>query len=672
MFLLPIFAIILLFIVMYYTEQNWIKSMALTWLAYTVISWLSIELLGWFYLWNKVTVSVVWLIVIVVCGYRIYQKRLWQFLTADSICNSYAIQCVKQHKFIAGTTLCFAGMIFVLSLLRSPNNVDSMIYHLPRIMHWIQEQSARPYAAGNDLQIRYPVISEYLIAQIAVLGAHDRLFNMYQTIGYFLSGVMIYGIGRKLQVSRKISYLSVWIYWMIPMAMAQSFTTQTDDIAGTFLLVYLYFLLDFIQADKLQTDRKGLLDGVRLAACVMLGYLCKPTIAFAMVVFFLWMCIVRILRKDSLIVLLKYVVVGALTAFLIYVPSLAKSYDTYVVQPRKTAEATELTVLAEQGTPDAETMQAADTGMAQAANTLAPDSFNVTKALSDPVELVMTCVRNVGRNSFSAYFPQWNDLWIWFVNKLGNKWSYEVKHFKVQEGMNFWSCDTASAPAVMVLSILMAICFLTRFSRTNLRQSVFVFCAIVSFFVQCSLMGYTPFRSRYLVGVMALLAISIGIVLDNLRIRERSRLNLGIWLLTLCTLGGINTFYYDITLTIDGFMGGGIHKYYMGNPLPEEGNQAVIDVINGNGFTNIGVNGKYSYEYVLWKKISGLQRLENVNLTNAYKVYEDMSYLPECIIWETGTEEEQTETLECHGVVYEQVWSYPGYGQFFGLYTPQE
>lgn len=661
MFILPICATVLLFIIIFHKEKNCIKSMALTWLGYTVISWGSIELLGWFYVWNKVTVSLVWLSVIIVCGYSIYHNKIWKSVSLDAICDSYVIRQIKEHRFIAGITFGFACTVFVLALLRSPNNVDSMVYHLSRIMHWIQQHSTRPYAAGSKLQIQYPALSEYLIAQIAVLGAHDRLFNLYQTMGYFLSGALIYGIGRKMKISRKISYLSVWIYWMIPMAMAQAFSTQTDDIAGSFLLIYIYFLLDFIQTDKLRADRKGLLEGVRLAAYIMFGYLCKPTIGFAMVVFFLWMCIIRIIRKDSIIVLMKYIVAGALTAFLIFVPSLAKSYDTYVVQPAKT-------IVSEAGSSSNTT----NTGMAQASTTLAPQSFNVTRALKNPVELVMVCVQNVGRNSFSAYFPQWNDLWLRLVDKLENRWAYNAKYFKVQEGMRFWGCDTASAPAIMFISIFMGICFITRFSRTNRLQSAFVLCAIISFFVQCALMGYTPFRSRYLVGVMALLAISIGIVIDNLRVQARSRLNLGIWLLALCTMGGINTLYNEADLTFDGFTGESIHKYFMGNPLPEEGNQAVIDVINANNFTNIGVKGEYGYEYILWAKISNLRRLENVNLTNAYRVYEDMSYIPECIIWETGTEEEQTETLECHGIIYEQVWSYPGYGQFFGLYTPQK
>jgi hypothetical protein len=171
---------------------------------------------------------------------------------------------------------------------------------------------------------------------------------------------------------------------------------------------------------------------------------------------------------------------------------------------------------------------------------------------------------------------------------------------------------------------------------------------------------------------MALLAVSIGIVLDNLRISEKSRLNLGIWLLALCSLGGFRTFCDNAELTLDSFTGDSTHKYFMGESKTEADNQAVIDVINANNFTNIGVYEYYN-EYILWAKVSNLQRLECVNLTNAYSVYEDMSYVPECIVWETDEEENLVEELECHGVTYELVWVYPGVDwAYYGLYTPKE
>lgn len=665
MFTLPIIATGLILFLMHCKTHNWVRSFANTWLLYTAISWLSIELLGWFYVWNTVTVSGVWIAVIAVCFYNMWKRKLWISISeGNEIIKSFWHR-VKQHSFLAGTVILFTFTVFFLALLRSPNNVDSLIYHLSRIMHWIQQQSARPYAAGRDLQIRYPALSEYLIAQFAVLGAHDRLFNLFQTVAYLSSGMMIFGIAQRFKVTPKIALLSTWIYWLIPMAMAQAFTTQTDDIAGLFLLIYIYFLYDFISKDRLQAKRDELLKGIRLAACIMFGYLCKPTICFAMVVFFVWMCIVRLIRKDSFVTLLKYIVIGMLTMAVLYTPSIAKCYVTYVTMPAMYAEEEEQ-VVSENMTE----ISKADTQMKKAANTLAPDSFAVTSALTNPVQFVMVCLQNVGRNSFSIYFPQWNDLWLRLMQKLSNRWDISIKAFKVQEGMNFWGCDTASAPAIMMISLFIGLCFVFRFSKTNNHQSMFVICSIVSFFLQCALMSYTPFRSRYLVGVMALLAISIGIVLNSLRIQKQSRLNIGIVMLTFCLLGGVNTFYMNVKQTFEGFQGNSVHKYFMGNPLPEEGNQAVVNVINANNITTIGINGAYELEYVLWKKITNLERLECVNLTNEYRVYEDMTYQPECIIWEAYSEEELTDVLECHGQTYKKTWSYPGYGAFYGLYQP--
>ena len=673
MFLLPVIATILLFIISYSKEHSLYKGISFTWLLYTMVSWLSIEVLGWFYLWNSVTVSLVWLFVIVVCIYIIYKRNLGNVIWRNilSFRDSRAIRFAKEHRFIVGSAIIFACMVFVIALMKSPNNVDSMIYHLPRIMHWIQEQSARPYAAGTDLQIRYPALSEYLIAQIAVLGAHDRLYNIYQTMAYFLSGVMIYGIGRRMRVSSKMAYLSVWFYWTIPMAMLQAFTTQTDNIACLFLLIYIYYLLDFIEAEHLPGGWRGGCASVRLAASVMFGYLCKPTICFAMVVFFFWMCIVRIIKRDPVVMLLKYIGVGTATALILYAPTLMKSYDIYVVQQRDSGMKEEDNMPVLGGEKDA---RRANTGVyiAKAANTLAPDSFNVTKALKNPVNLVMICIQNVGRNSFSAYFPQWNNLWLELVNKLGNKLNYDTQKFKVQEGTQFWVCDTASAPALMLISLFIGVCFVTGVSRLDKQKKIFVICAVLSFFIQCALMGYTSFRTRYLVGAMALLAISAGIVLDGMEVKESSKQNIGIWMLSFCMLGAVNSYYFEAYWTLDSFRGESTHKYFLNNYWPEESNQEVIDVINANNYVDVGVYGGYTYEYILWKKISGLQRLENVNLQNEYHVYEDMTYHPECILWEIGSDEEPESELECHGIKYVLTWSTSGYGQTFSLYQPED
>lgn len=660
MFLFPMIAGVLLFAVFYAHEKDLIRTLAHTWLVYTAIAWASIEILGWFYLWNYITVSLVWVLVCIVCVVILWNKRTLLREKCDRDLQD-VVRCMKQHKGITAATILFCGIIFITAILRSTNNVDSMYYHLSRIMHWIQNHSAR-YYGGTEAQIKYPSLSEYLVGQIMILGGHDRLANIFQTTAYFCSGCMIYGIGRKLKLSGKTAFASTWIYWLMPMALAQAYNTQTDDIAGMFLLVCIYFLLDFIQAERLQADRSGIVSGIRLAACVGFGYLCKPTICFAILVFFVWMGIVRIIRKDSPVVLIKYVGVGLLTVVIMGIPLMLKNYDLYTVQKQARAAVSSETNV--QISTDA-----------IVSKTVAPDSYNATTALKNPKIFIMTCIQNIGRNSTSAYFTKWNEVLTGGINKLGRMLDYDTGIWAVQIENRFWGMDTASNPALMFITLVMVICLVLRLSRPNCEQTVFIVCAVMSFFLQCGLMGFTHFRTRYLVGVMALLAISAGIALEHMRISDTSKNNMITAALTICMFGAINTSYLQIETMVDSFTGeGNVHKYFLDNTLPEQVNEDLVNVITANNFTHIGINHEFAYEYVLWAKVSGLQRLERVNMQNTpYGVYEDMSYLPECIAVESSEAQFIGQEIECHGVLYECVWTEkPSDWKCLAMYKPVE
>lgn len=660
MFLFPMIAGVLLFAVFYAHEKDLIRTLAHTWLVYTAVAWASIEILGWFYLWNYITVSLVWVLVCIVCVVILWNKRTLLREKCDRDLQD-VVRCMKQHKGITAATILFCGIIFISAILRSTNNVDSMYYHLSRIMHWIQNHSAR-YYGGTEAQIKYPSLSEYLVGQIMILGCHDRLANIFQTTAYFCSGCMIYGIGRKLKLSGKTAFASTWIYWLMPMALAQAYNTQTDDIAGMFLLVYIYFLLDFIQAERLQADRSGIVSGIRLAACVGFGYLCKPTICFAILVFFVWMGIVRIIRKDSPVVLIKYVGVGLLTVVIMGIPLMLKNYDLYTVQKQARAAVSSETNV--QISTDA-----------IVSKTVAPDSYNATTALKNPKIFIMTCIQNIGRNSTSAYFTKWNEVLTGGINKLGRMLDYDTGIWAVQIENRFWGMDTASNPALMFITLVMIICLILRLSRPNYEQTVFIACAVLSFLMQCGLMGFTHFRTRYLVGVMALLAISAGIALERMRISDTSKNNMITAALTICMFGAINTSYLQIETMVDSFTGeGNVHKYFLDNTLPEQVNEDLVNVITANNFTHIGINHEFAYEYVLWAKVSGLQRLERVNMQNTpYGVYEDMSYLPECIAVESSEAQFIGQEIECHGVLYECVWTEkPSDWKCLAMYKPVE
>ena len=69
-------------------------------------------------------------------------------------------------------------------------NWDSLTYHLPRVMHWIQQQSVEHYPTGNTRQLEFAPWSAFVVTNLHLLHGTDRLDNLVQWFA-MLSCVMV-------------------------------------------------------------------------------------------------------------------------------------------------------------------------------------------------------------------------------------------------------------------------------------------------------------------------------------------------------------------------------------------------------------------------------------------------------------------------------------------------
>jgi hypothetical protein len=98
---------------------------------------------------------------------------------------------------LGGTGLVIA-LVGAVALLSPPNTWDAMQYHLPRIVHWLQNRSVALYPTHELKQLHMAPGAEYLMLQLHALWGGDRLDNLMQWFAMLGSVVGVSVLARSL------------------------------------------------------------------------------------------------------------------------------------------------------------------------------------------------------------------------------------------------------------------------------------------------------------------------------------------------------------------------------------------------------------------------------------------------------------------------------------------
>lgn len=170
--------------------------------------------------------------------------------------------------FVVGAIL---AMTLTTALISPPNTMDSMSYHMPRVMHWIQNTSISHYPTNDVRQISFQPGAGYAIAHLVILTGNDYFANIVQWLSFF--GCVL---GTSLITanfsSRKGQIIAALFCATIPMAILQSATTQTDLTAAFWLVCSAFFIF--------RTKRYSWIDMTWVSLSFGLAILTKPTAYF--------------------------------------------------------------------------------------------------------------------------------------------------------------------------------------------------------------------------------------------------------------------------------------------------------------------------------------------------------------------------------------------------------
>jgi hypothetical protein len=220
-------------------QQGWAQALLLAAVGWQIWLVVTTEVLSFFKLLNVSGLALSWLGYIILLlgiayflGFQLPELHL-PHLYSSSLFLKLIIGCI-------GLIIVITGLVAFIS---PPNNIDSMVYHMSRVAHWLQNQSVAHYAACNSSQNHQNPGAEFALVQLQILSGTDRFANVVQWLS--MVGCIIGGsfIARLLGANPTGQILTALIVATIPIGVLQAVTTQNDYVVAFWLVCFTAFIL---------------------------------------------------------------------------------------------------------------------------------------------------------------------------------------------------------------------------------------------------------------------------------------------------------------------------------------------------------------------------------------------------------------------------------------------
>jgi len=199
----------------------------------------------------------------------------------------------RESAFPLSLSLLLAVFLGAVALFTAPTNWDSLTYHLPRVLHWIQDQSLNHYPAPRESQLQMGPWAAFLQLHLLLIGGSDQFVNLPQWLAMVGSAILATRIARQLVGDRGASSRSqagfvALLVITLPIGMVECVTPQTDYVAAFWLLCLASLTLD------LRSGGHHAWHGSGFVLAVGLGLLTKVTFVFYAVPFVLAAGVLRV------------------------------------------------------------------------------------------------------------------------------------------------------------------------------------------------------------------------------------------------------------------------------------------------------------------------------------------------------------------------------------------
>lgn len=316
--LLPILCLALCIALAATYVRSWRESVIAGGVVWGVCLVAITELLSLFTAIRVVPVAIAWTLLGAATATLIASRR-----TMLPEIPSFARLSLPERIGVAWLALAFA-LLCALAIYVPPNSFDGLAYHLPRVLHWIQNESVRHYPTNIARQDWMSPFAEYAMLHLHLLSGSDRLDNLVQWMAMLGSVVGVTRIAARLGAPRRGQWFAAILCATMPMGILAATSSKNDYVAAFWLVCAVYALLALRDAGR--RGEYSARNTTLFGASVGLALLTKGTAYVFVLPFIVWFVLDGLMSPRRL---LEQAVLAAAIAVLINAPFFARNVATF-------------------------------------------------------------------------------------------------------------------------------------------------------------------------------------------------------------------------------------------------------------------------------------------------------------------------------------------------------
>jgi len=160
--------------------------------------------------------------------------------------NSVNFQNLTIHPFL---TLLLTSVAFItlavglIAVVAPSNNWDSLDYHLPRVVHWIQNRSVEHYPTSYTPQLYSAPWSGFAVMHLHILSGGDRFANLVQWFSMVGSLIGVSLIAKQLGGDLRGQVFSVVLCATIPVGILHASNAKDTYVVAFWLVCFVYYVV---------------------------------------------------------------------------------------------------------------------------------------------------------------------------------------------------------------------------------------------------------------------------------------------------------------------------------------------------------------------------------------------------------------------------------------------